>query len=215
LNDNSTSRTDEWRSFPNAVPEGEDRTLDLRWFWKYNIAAGSEFRARLRLSNDMPLGTTLTNPVTELFFTISGSKADWEMFETSLAIADAIRSFDLTFISGGLLGATGSLFIDDISAALAPVAPLLAGDYNDDGIVDASDYVVWRKNLGGSFLPNETVTLGSVDEADYDVWRAGFGTTFAGGGAVNRTERVPEPSSLQLVLLMLVGSILARRHRRS
>ena len=41
------------------------------------------------------------------------------MFETSLAIADAIRSFDLTFISGGLLAATGSLFIDDISVAPA------------------------------------------------------------------------------------------------
>ena len=40
LNDNSASRTDEWRSFPNAIPDGDDRTLDLRWFWKYNIAPG-------------------------------------------------------------------------------------------------------------------------------------------------------------------------------
>jgi hypothetical protein len=211
LNDNSTSRTDEWRSFPNAIPEGDDRTLDLRWFWKYDIASGSEFRARLRLSNDTAVGTTLTNPVTEVNFTISGSEADWEMFETSLAIADSIRSFDVAFFSGGALGATGSLFIDDISVALAPAAPLLAGDYNDDGIVDTADYIVWRKNFGGSFLPNETVTPGSVDEDDYDVWIANFGQPGdSGSGADNPLGQVPEPASLVLLLLPL-GVVVHRR----
>jgi hypothetical protein len=213
LNDNSASRTDEWRSFPNAIPEGENRTLDLRWFWQYSIAAGEEFHARLRFSNDLPTGTTLTNPVMELNFTITGSEADWELFETSVDIADAIRSFDLTFISGGLLSATGSLFIDDISAALAAVAPLLAGDYNDDGTVDAADYVVWRKNFGGSFLPNETASPGQVDAEDYDAWRAAF--SHGGSGSTDATTEIPEPCSVVLVSLALALTVAAqRRHSR-
>jgi hypothetical protein len=208
LNDNSANRTDEWRSFPNAIPDGEDRTLDLRWFWKYNIAVGSEFSARLRLSNDLPTGTTLTNPVTELFFTLSGSEADWEMFETSLAIADAVRSFDLTFTSGGLLAATGTLFVDDISAALAQAAPLLAGDYNDDGAVDTADYVVWRKLFGGSFLPNETASPGAVDDDDLDVWVNNFGnTTTQGGGGLGR---VPEPNAKLILIAIVIATALSR-----
>ena len=40
-------------------------------------------------------------------------------------------------------------------------APVLAGDYNKNGTVDAADYVVWRKNDGPS--------------QGYDTWRAHFG----------------------------------------
>ena len=55
--------------------------------------------------------------------------------------------------------------------------PLLVGDYNSDGVVDAADYVVWRKHLGTTFqLPNEgtNASPGEVTTADYDVWRAHF-----------------------------------------
>ena len=46
---------------------------------------------------------------------------------------------------------------------LAP--PVLAGDYNDDGLVDAADYIVWRKFAGTDFpLPNETASPGDVDD---------------------------------------------------
>ena len=39
------------------------------------------------------------------------------------------------------------------------------GDYNNDGIVDASDYVVWRKSLANNApLDNETASLGVVDQ---------------------------------------------------
>ena len=60
----------------------------------------------------------------------------------------------------------------------------LAGDYNDDGRVDAADYVVWRKTLGTAYqLPNEGpgVTPGMVTQEDFNVWRAHYGET-AGAG---------------------------------
>jgi hypothetical protein len=59
----------------------------------------------------------------------------------------------------------------------------LAGDYNNSTIVDAADYVVWRRALGTSVtLPNDT-TPGTVTEADYTVWRANFGRTVPPGAA--------------------------------
>ena len=72
----------------------------------------------------------------------------------------------------------------------------LAGDYNDDGFVDAADYTVWRNNLGGTALPfNETASLGTVDEADYQAWKDNFGAT-SGSGSAAGNPAVPEPSSM-------------------
>jgi hypothetical protein len=50
----------------------------------------------------------------------------------------------------------------------------LAGDYNNNGEVDAADYVLWRN---GGPLQNEGASPGVVDQADYDLWRADFGRT--------------------------------------
>jgi hypothetical protein len=52
----------------------------------------------------------------------------------------------------------------------------LAGDYNYSGIVDAADFVLWRKTLGST---NDLRANGDgdadVDQDDYAVWRANFG----------------------------------------
>ena len=91
----------------------------------------------------------------------------------------------------------------------------LAGDYNDDGTVDAADYTVWRDNLGGAFaMPNETVTPGSVTIEDYDEWKANFGST-AGSGAALAAAGVPEPATLVAAIVASFISIMLTRHRRS
>jgi hypothetical protein len=49
------------------------------------------------------------------------------------------------------------------------------GDYNDNGVVDVADYVVWRRFRGESIrLPNDP-SPGEVDDEDYDTWRDNFG----------------------------------------
>jgi hypothetical protein len=68
------------------------------------------------------------------------------------------------------------------------------GDFNDDGIVDAADYVVWRKNTGGTYTA-----------ADYNNWRANFGASLGSGA---NSQSVPEPGRvLHLVLAVVVVSL--------
>ena len=51
------------------------------------------------------------------------------------------------------------------------------GDYNNDGTVNAADYVVWRNNEGtNNSLPNNSIA-GPIGQAHYDQWAANFGKT--------------------------------------
>lgn len=65
-------------------------------------------------------------------------------------------------------------------------APVLPGDYNRNGVVNAADYVVWRKTLGMSvaspFLGADGDGNKSINPGDYDVWRAHFGESLPAAG---------------------------------
>ncbi len=68
------------------------------------------------------------------------------------------------------------------------VAPPVAGDYNQDGSIDAADYTVWQDNGG--------------DHIDYRTWKYHFGQSTASGSGA---DHVPEPTTLLLALLALVA----------
>ncbi|TWT75907.1 Cytochrome c551 peroxidase precursor [Posidoniimonas polymericola] len=79
----------------------------------------------------------------------------------------------------------------------------LPGDYNDDGVVDASDYIVWRSTQGtpGDLLADGNAD-GLVDSADYDLWRANYGATWESltlAGDVAAATAAPEPATLTLL----------------
>lgn len=81
----------------------------------------------------------------------------------------------------------------------------LAGDYNDDGVVNAADYVAWRN---GGPLAND-LTPG-VQPEDYDVWVEHFGET-AGSGTAASDAAVPEPACWAVVLVAVaLGSATGR-----
>jgi beta-xylosidase len=85
------------------------------------------------------------------------------------------------------------------------IAPI-PGDYNNDGTVNAADYVLYR-NLSEteSLLPNRNPALnGPIGQDDYDFWLANFGNSFANAAGLG-TAAVPEPASGALVLLVVVG----------
>jgi hypothetical protein len=210
LVDNSATSSEEWRNYATAVPAGTGRSLEARWFWKHDIAAGAEFHARLRLSNDAVTSVDLTNPVLEYDFTVSGQSADFDMSDNTIAIPDGIRSFDLTFISGGALSATGTIYVDDISVALV-TATALAGDYNHNGVVDAADYTVWRNSFGqsGAGLAADGNGDGQVDQLDYSIWIGHFGDT-AGAGASDHAQPVSEPSTTILLFAATFVAVAIR-----
>jgi Concanavalin A-like lectin/glucanases superfamily len=60
---------------------------------------------------------------------------------------------------------------------------LRPGDYNNSGIVDAGDYVLWRKSVGSSTLINRNSFItGPVGQADYAFWRSRFGVAIPASG---------------------------------
>ncbi len=83
------------------------------------------------------------------------------------------------------------------------------GDYNNNGVVDMADYVLWRN---GGPLQNEVDSTGTVDGADYDAWRARFGNT-SGSGSSLQNAAVPEPSTILLFSLLFSFGVLISKIR--
>jgi hypothetical protein len=110
--------------------------------------------------------------------------------------------------------------------ALATPILELAGDYNQNGTVDAADFTVWRDTIGqsGPGLAADGNCNDEVDAGDYDVWKSHFGETVgsgsgaAGAGATaglpsSAFEGVPEPASL--ALLIIAATMVYIRLRRT
>jgi hypothetical protein len=76
---------------------------------------------------------------------------------------------------------SGLSFVGSVDYSTSPGLP---GDYNQDGKVDAADYVVWRKNPGAF----------GGDPGGYNTWRTNFDRT-AGSGS-GSAAAVPEPVTL-------------------
>ncbi|TWT77278.1 Matrixin [Posidoniimonas polymericola] len=109
-----------------------------------------------------------------------------------------------------VLGADDSVQMYDLVISASAMLVALAGDYNDDGLVDAADYSVWRDSqddIGGS-LAADGDHDGDVDLADYVVWKNGFGSSSSGSSPL----AVPEPVA---TLLAAFGMLFARHRRRA
>jgi fibronectin-binding autotransporter adhesin len=106
---------------------------------------------------------------------------------------------DNGFVLAGPAASSFSMLVNGSNVILQAIG--LAGDYNQNGIVDAADYVVWRKGLGTTYTPN-----------DYNVWRANFGATIGSGSGAGSSANVPVPEPAVMVLLLMGAlTILIRR----
>lgn len=155
-------------------------------------------------------------------------------YTSSLFDLDDASSYDLAFVAANgpfvssamqalfdALGAGKAYF--DIHTTAFPAGEIrgfvvdVPGDFNDDGVVDAADYVVWKKTEGtiGEGNPADADNSSIVDQADYLIWRESFGSTrhdrhehHHGAGLAGN---VPEPSAVA----MLVAALLALGFTRS
>jgi len=141
----------------------------------------------------------------------------WISGKTSVAYGtstsqEALMDPDLTPGTRKKLTELDAAGLKDIGWTFGPL-PALNGDYNNNGVVDAGDYALWRKNLNRSVtLPNDT-TPGTVVQADYTVWRTSFGTVgVAGIGSSDllAAARVPEPASGLLILMFVLVACFNR-----
>jgi hypothetical protein len=103
-------------------------------------------------------------------------------FSQSLSATD-LNATDFTFDRlGFLLGANlGADLASFSNLAISFMSDDLPGDFNLDEIVDAADYVAWRKT------DNTPIKL--------DEWRKSFGSIAGEGGGDDWAANVPEPGS--------------------
>jgi hypothetical protein len=131
-----------------------------------------------------------------------------------LAANGAPGSYKLqvTYAGGGVLPTDYAL------AWWTSEAPLVPGDYNLDGIVNAADYDIWKNNFGTTTDTSPLVYGdgdGAVTAADYAIWRDHFGQTWSGlGDGSGSGVTVPEPSSSVAAFILLVFMATWRLHGR-
>ena len=128
------------------------------------------------------------------------------LFDTS---SPGLKTGSIVVSSGSQGVANGYVEID---VSYEVLAAGLLGDYNEDGIVDAADYSVWRDQLGSpTALPNDNSP--GVGEDDYARWKAHFGE-MAGDGILASVGAVPEPATVWGLLIGGLAGLTLRRRRR-
>jgi hypothetical protein len=117
-----------------------------------------------------------------------------------------LKTMQEIFQVGPLLGDAAAAGTLDLSDMFVPntIPTTVSGDFDQNGVIDAADYVVWRKTDGA--------------QIDYDSWRAHFGEpagtgTGTAGASADQTA-VPEPATLLLPTFAAAAWCL-RRSRAS
>jgi autotransporter-associated beta strand protein len=195
--------------------------------------------ASISFGGNVALSST-ANLKIELGGTALGTQFDQVHVTGELALDGALRislingftpaagnSFEIITAAGGINGAFASAALPALSGLMwqldhqpnaVSLVVAVAGDYNHNGVVDAADFVVWRKMQGqtGVALAADGNGNGTIDSGDFDIWRAHFGQTAGSGSALPSAESlsaaVPEPSSA-LLLFVFGASIAIQRGR--
>jgi len=138
--------------------------------------------------------------------TVAGAAALGGTLDVSLLggfVPTAGQSFEILTAAGGINGTFDAVNLPSLAAGLYldlnynPNSVLLTvagtlGDYNYDGLVDAADYVVWRKFYSASPSPT-----------DYIAWQANYATPSSSGNGGSDTPQVPEPAAILLIAFAL------------
>jgi hypothetical protein len=209
-------------------------------------AVAAEVPTMLQLGQEFNLAVTVNNAANVM--SVNGAdELDYSLIAAGDVSGSFLNQMDLALGSGNthLVALdtstpgmkSGTITITSTSQAVQnglvsiPVSyqvlpPLLVGDYNQNGGVDAADYVLWRDTLGQMVANGAGADGnrdGSVNNDDYSIWRSQFGKS-AGATMLASAARsdiaVPEPSagwliSLAVCLGSLAGSTLRGWTRRS
>lgn len=88
--------------------------------------------------------------------------------------------------------------------------PIRPGDFNQDGVVDGADFLLWQQQAdGGEHLQADGNGDLVVDGLDLDVWKI---AAASGTNSASAVTAVPEPAALALA--SLAASLFAQRKKR-
>ncbi len=188
--------------FAGNVALGSNATLQIEFA---GIDQGSAYD-HISVTGQLSLGGTLDVSLINGFNPQPGNSFDILDFNPG-SLSGTFSAINLPALTGGLTWNTSQLYTDGV---LSVAAAGLAGDYSGNGVVDAADYVVWRKNQGTTHaLPNDPIG-GTIGTAQYNQWRAHFGQTAGSGSAAIANTAVPEPATLVLLMFTVAGCYLRR-----
>jgi T5SS/PEP-CTERM-associated repeat protein len=148
---------------------------------------------QLQVSGPVNLNGTLSVALVNSFVPSVGNAFDILDWAT---LSGTFSTIQLPSLAAGLTWNTSQLYT---TGTLSVVSIGLPGDFNHNGVVDAVDYVVWRKGLGTTY-----------SQSVYNIWRAHFGQT-AGSGTSAIVNAVPEPAAL---VLLITGMLMICAGRR-
>jgi hypothetical protein len=190
----------------------------------YNRPAGSGTTSTMSLVGTTSLGDSssialTTGTVTGLAPVGAGGtpNAAMHLSLTTNQIGNLEVSYNLEFASDSLPTAPHK------SLAIAAYATVLRqGDFNGDGLVNAADYVTWRKEQGKSVTPYTQADNngdGLVNTTDYNAWRANYsGASGSGAESSLQISSVPEPAQVLLTFVAALSAAplvrIGRRIRR-
>ncbi len=142
------------------------------------------------------------SPGTETLAGRSGNLAGTATLTTEGMLEKLLLPVDATFALPIDDTISVMLTLDGQIVATRPLPEDLPGDFNKNGVVDAADYVLWRKGAG--VAPTQD---------NFDLWRTHFGKTTPAAGSSLDGATVPEPFSLALLMFAVATLINGRLTR--
>lgn len=115
------------------------------------------------------------------------------------------KDLTLNFLKSG--ASTASLG----AVLYAPFSTSIAGDFNQDGVVNAADLTRWKTSFGVNANADADGD-GDSDGADFLTWQRNFGST--GTPAEASAAAIPEPTTLALSTVAISAVGMLRRRRR-
>ncbi|TWT92916.1 Dockerin type I repeat protein [Botrimarina colliarenosi] len=152
----------------------------------------------------------------------NGTGNGWELngVQSSSLLSESYLQDASTFAAGGAAVSLGAVYNTSLNTRdlefyyESPTGERLQGyveylsgvlpDFNNDGVVNAADYTVWRDNdgvaSGATFAQGDANGDGAVNGADYSIWSSNYGAISTATAA-----GVPEPASLASLLVGLLA----------
>ncbi|BBO35123.1 PEP-CTERM sorting domain-containing protein [Lacipirellula parvula] len=130
-------------------------------------------------------------------------------------VGTVLRELDTVRLGSGVTS-TRVAYIDNfnISVSGGVTPPVNNADFNNDNIVDGKDFLIWQRGFGvaGSATTGDANNDTAVNDADLAIWKTQFGTDPT--PVVGAVSAVPEPTTIALAGVALVGTLAAARRRK-